>query len=471
MNTYFPVSPLLFNGFPFLFLFLPLSLVIFHRLESNKGRLILLLSANYAFYALWDWRFCLLLFFLSLISFLCARFISRLEESKSFLRRAIAFVPVFSVGLTWFFISFYNSALEFLGASFLPATFNLPYLEFITVLGFTSFSLINLGYVLDVYFRKTDAAADFITYACFASLFPCILGGPIIRYGRVKEDLTQLNSKKDESYKRLGWSFFVLGMIQKVLLADTLSVYLTGPLKNPGDLPVIWAWLSMLVFLYRTYFDLCGYFNMATGLAYLFGIKLPENFNSPLRAATIKEFFQRWNITLHDFWRDFIYIPLGGNRISEALTARNIIVTVLLGGLWQTGRITGLLCFLIVSSVLVIQNRFDKETVQRWAPAFQISTFLTLIAAAVLYRFASLYNAGKTFEAMFGLSGNAEPNIPGVLLLAIILLIAVCLSHFAPNSFQLSHQWKPPQAVTLSLLFLFCLFLIAGGHQSQFVFM
>lgn len=166
MNTYFPVSPLLFNGFPFLFLFLPLSLFVFSRLNSNSGRLFVLVLANYIFYALWDPRFCLLLFSLSLVSYWCAGFINRLEKKKKFLRRTLALAPVLLVLAIWFFLSCYNRIVEFLNLG------DFPFLEIVPVLGFFTYSLICIGYVLDVFYEKIKPAQNFISFACFASFFP-----------------------------------------------------------------------------------------------------------------------------------------------------------------------------------------------------------------------------------------------------------------------------------------------------------
>ena len=189
--------------------------------------------------------------------------------------------------------------------------------------------------IVDAYRRAIRPTRNLFEFSCYVSLFSQLVAGPIVRFRQIEPDLEQIDQASRPRQLQRGWSFFVIGMAKKVLLADSIAMIINPALANYDSLSASGAWLCILGYTYQLYFDFSGYSDMAVGLGHMFGLRLPQNFNSPYRAEDLTDFWRRWHISLSTVLRDHLYIPLGGGRASWFRTSVNVMITMLLGGLWH----------------------------------------------------------------------------------------------------------------------------------------
>jgi alginate O-acetyltransferase complex protein AlgI len=257
-------------------------------------------------------------------------------------------------------------------------------------------------------------------------------------------------------------------MIKKVLVADSIAAIINPALLHWNQVSTSGAWLSMLGYTYQLYFDFSGYSDMAVGLGLMFGLRLPQNFNSPYKAVDPSDFWRRWHISLSSVLRDYLYIPLGGSRKGELGTYRNLMITMLLGGLWHGANWT----FVIwggYHGILLSLSRAGSaklERIPRWLRAGV--TFVLVVVGWVLFRAESVAMASGLLHRLFLPTAGSLPI--GWPLLTVVVFIAAVLAHIGPNTFEISHEWGTAATVCLVLLFVACLGVIYGGQESPFLY-
>lgn len=326
---------MLFNSYQFIFCFFPLALLAFMALEHRPGRLqyLLLLAASIAFYAWWDIRFVPLLVGSFTFNYLGARALDASgHQWRWWLACIVISCNLLVLAIFKYFNFFAQSANAVLGSHFVLAKIILP-------LGISFFTFEQIGFIADVY-RGRARPGRFIDYAIFVSFFPRLVAGPILRYDEIA---SQISDDDGRSRDRLGdvavgLTIFFIGLVKKSLLADGIAPYASeifGTVSHGGHVDFLLSWGGVLSYSCQLYFDFSGYSDMAIGAARCFGIRLPMNFASPYKATSIIDFWRRWHITLSRFLRDYLYIPLGGNRRGPSRRYANLMVTMLLGGLWH----------------------------------------------------------------------------------------------------------------------------------------
>ncbi|HEX2033946.1 MAG TPA: MBOAT family O-acyltransferase, partial [Chloroflexota bacterium] len=353
---------------------------------------------------------------------------------------------------------------------------------------------------VDSYRRTIVPTRNFFEFSCYVSLFSQLVAGPIVRFRQIEEDLEHLDRSQRTSRLDLGWSFFAIGMVEKVLIADTIAAVIDPALNDHTKLSTVTAWLCLLGYTYQLYFDFSGYSNMAVGLGHLFGIRIPQNFNSPYKALNPSDFWRRWHISLSTCLRDYLYIPLGGNRGPRWKVYRNLFLTMLIGGLWHGANWT----FVIWGAYHGLLLMLYRATSRVWdrVPALltQAVTFLLVVIGWVFFRALDLEMATSLLRTMFtwqpGQPDGALPGLPGSYGLLATLVVAGLLAHVAPNAFQLLSaeraprtppgqdlpaapqpaplpprlRWGPAPALALTALFALCLLIIYGGNPSPFLY-
>ena len=313
---------------------------------------------------------------------------------------------------------------------------------------------------------------NFFEFSCYVSLFPQLVAGPIVRFRQIEADLEHIDRDDKQDWARLGWSFFVIGMIKKVLIADTLAAMIDPPLAAYGALSTGDAWLCVLGYTYQLYFDFSGYCDMAVGLGYLFGLRLPQNFNSPYKSTDIADFWRRWHISLSTCLRDYLYFPLGGNRGGTWGTYRNLMTTMLLGGLWHGANWTFVFWGGYHGLLLILHRAWGA----RWEVLPQAvrnaATMLLVIIGWVFFRSETFAMAVELFGKMFVPGGTYAglPTLPSSWSLAGVLLIAGGVAHLLPNTFELDHDWGPIASLGLACLFVLSLFVIYGARSTPFLY-
>ncbi|MEP6535111.1 MAG: MBOAT family protein, partial [Bryobacteraceae bacterium] len=316
---------MLFQTPQFLF-FLLLVLLLFYAVPFRVGRFVLL-AASYTFYMFWNAKFVLLLLLLTVVDFCAALLMPRK-------RRTLLAVGV-SANLAFLgFFKYYN----FFAAS-LAQLLHIPeqnvLLQIVLPVGISFHTFQSISYLVDVYRGEQEPVRNFVDYALFIAFFPQLVAGPIVRARYFFRDLYHWQPPSPDAFSR-GCFLILLGMLKKVVLADRFGAvansYFGDIAAHPGALA---AWSGALAFAFQIFFDFSAYTDIAIGCAALFGFHFPENFNDPYFATSITDFWRRWHMSLSSWLRDYLYIPLGGNRHGDWATYRNIMITMLLGGLWH----------------------------------------------------------------------------------------------------------------------------------------
>jgi alginate O-acetyltransferase complex protein AlgI len=323
---------MIFSSYEFLFLFLPVVLALYYLLPGRQ-RIFFLTLASYFFYGWWDFRFCGLMLISTLIDYLAGLGISRAETLAG--RKKWMVVSVISnLSLLGFFKYFdmFATTLNFGLSSVLNPSFSIPNLHLVLPVGISFYTFQSMSYAIDLYRGHARPTRSFMDFACYVSLFPQLVAGPIVRYHELAAQLVE--RKHTVAKVARGVAIFIVGLAKKILVADgvaSLTVLAFGePAPSLGQ-----AWLGVLAYAMQIYFDFSGYSDMAIGLGLMLGFQFPINFNSPYQAVSITDFWRRWHISLSNWLRDYLYIPLGGNRLGARRTYINLALVMLLGGLWH----------------------------------------------------------------------------------------------------------------------------------------
>lgn len=322
---------MLFNS-PAFALFLPVMLVAYWSLRGT-GRRWSLLIGSYFFYSWWDWRFCSLLALSTLVDYFCAQGIDRTSErarKKSFLLLSIG--TNLGVLATFKYFNFFRDSAETLLSTFGIAN-DLPMLNVVLPMGISFYTFQTMSYTIDVY-RGAKAERSLLNFAVFVCCFPQLVAGPIVRS---KTLLPQLRKRQTFAQADFSTGVFRLfrGLFKKMVVADTLALYVDMVFADPAGYTGISAWIALYAYAFQIYMDFSGYTDCAIGIGHLLGLRFPENFNSPYLSASPSEFWKRWHMTLSTWLRDYLYIPLGGSRFGRWFTLRNLLITMALGGLWH----------------------------------------------------------------------------------------------------------------------------------------
>lgn len=453
---------MLFNSHLFIFAFLPVTWAGFYFLARTGSRGPWLAAgwlalASLFFYGYWNPHYLWLLGISILFNYLIGLSIARqaAQKKKHFL---------LVLGLTGNLaaLAYYKYANFFvINLNSLPGI-NLEWAEVILPIGISFFTFTQIAFLVDVY-KGLASEYRFVHYALFVTYFPHLIAGPILHH---KEMMPQFSNpatyRIDTAMLATGISWFTIGLAKKVLLADNLAGFV-DPIFNAADggmaLSFYQAWGGATAYSLQLYFDFSGYSDMAIGLSILFGVKLPLNFNSPYKAASMIEFWRRWHMTLSRFLRDYLYIPLGGNRKGSGRRHANLFITMLLGGLWHGAGWTYVIWGAMHGTFLIINHAWRKliagtpvaDGYARYPTGFQaggtLLTYLAVVLAWAVFRSPTLDGAQTMLSAMLGMQGFSGESPDNKLITYLAVGLAICW--FLPNTQELIEQrnrrlqWKP----------------------------
>jgi alginate O-acetyltransferase complex protein AlgI len=460
---------MLFNSIPFLFIFLPAAYIGFWQLKEKDHRFVWLTLTGYIFYGMWNYKFCVLMAISTLVSYFAGLGLLRWQNPR--IRNVCLVVPItIDLLLLGFFkyLNFVVGAVTHL-SGWLNAPVHLSTLDIVLPVGISFYTFHTITYVVDSYRRVINPTKSIFEFSCYVSLFSQLVAGPIVRFRQIETDLENLESADRKRWLNRGWSFFAIGMMKKVLIADTIAAIINPALKEYSRLSTYGAWLCVFGYAYQLYFDFSGYSDMAVGLGYLFGIRLPQNFNSPYKAASITELWHRWHISLSTCLRDYLYIPLGGSRGPRWRPYRNVMITMLLGGLWHGASWT----FVFFGAYHGLLLCLHKAYAEFWGrlPNFaqRVGTFFLFLFGLTLFRSDSFAMASSIFVTMFSWHPVTVAVSGGYVLMAV-LAIAACIAHRAPNTFEIKHEWQPWTVAAFAAGYVACLLVIAGGSPAPFLY-
>lgn len=409
---------MLFNSYLFILVFLPLTFWGFFALGRVQKSLAItwLIMASLFFYAWWSPKYLFLILGSMVVNYWVGHRIqhqtAKSQKAKTWLMGGI----VFNLALIVFY-KYTNLIISAINWSCQQAY---PELEIALPLAISFFTFQQIAYLVDIYQNKTQTAA-WLQYLLFITFFPQLIAGPIVHHremiGQFKQDkFFHLKTKN----VAIGLTIFFIGLFKKVGIADQIAPIANNVfhLAQMKEFPTFWeAWGGALTYTFQLYFDFSGYSDMAIGLARLFNISLPTNFNSPYRAANIIDFWRRWHITLSTFLRDYLYIPLGGNKNGFFKRHQNLMITMLLGGLWHGAHVNFLLWGGLHGIYLIINHLWQQMALRQKLThllAYKLSsrllTFIAVVVAWVLFRAPSIDCAMRMYQAMLGWNGIELPQ-------------------------------------------------------------
>ena len=461
---------MLFNSFVFLLLFLPVTYTVFWSLRSANARYVWLTLTGYVFYGWWDARFCLLMAFSTAVSFTAGLGFLRWNDPR---RRRLCLVLPITVDLSLLGFFKYANFVTDTGARLLslvgiPAA--PPHLNIILPIGISFYTFHTITYIVDSYRGVIRPTRNFFEFSSYVSLFSQLVAGPIVRFRQIEEDLENLGHANRRAWLGLGVSYFVTGLFEKVVIADSIAAFVNPALLQYSHLSTASSWLAMLGYTFQLYFDFSGYSSMAMGLGYMFGLRIPINFNSPYKALDPSDFWRRWHISLSSCLRDYLYIPLGGNRHGELGTYRNLMVTMLLGGLWHGAAWTFVVWGAYHGLLLALYRRLSGAWDMIPAAMRRVAMFLLAVIGWVLFRSTSFGMALHVLRAMFvPVVGVALGHVWPI---GAILAAAGWWAMIGPNTHDLhkTFHWTRRRALLLAAAFGICISLMAGGGSSPFLY-
>ena len=423
---------MVFSSYIFLFAFFPLFLVSYY-LIPERGRSALILVFSYAFYAWWRLDFLALLAGVTVVSYGFALAIEASTEDSQRKHLLIAGVGLNLAALAYF--KYANFGVDSLNALLQMAGISpIAWTAILLPIGLSFYIFHAISYLVDIYRREAPPARNLIDFAAFIALFPHLVAGPVLRYHLLAEQFRQ----REHSWERFsrGSLIFMFGFCKKVLIADTVAPLADAAfaVSQPGFAD---AWLGAVAYTIQLFFDFSGYTDMAIGLALMIGFVFPENFHDPYTATSITDFWKRWHMSLSNWLREYLYVPLGGNRKGELRTYINLFLTMLLGGLWHGANWTFVLWGAWHGGLLAIERYFGRNAQGKsWPVLLQVSrTMLFVIIGWVFFRAENIGAAGRMLAAMAGSNGwGMAPEFawrvtPDQLM---VLVLGIALVYLAP---------------------------------------
>ena len=465
---------MLFSSIPFLYYFLPLVLAVYF-LTPRAGKNAVLFLSSLLFYAWGEPKFCIFMLLSILQGYVFGRLIEKHAQNK---KRSKLFLTA-SVALSLALLAYCKYADFFLSSVNAVTGLSFKLLHVTLPIGISFYTFQILSYVVDVYRGSVPAQKSFLKLGTYIAMFPQLIAGPIVRYAEIAPQLDSRQTTLEDVSS--GACRFVIGLSKKVLLANVLYELITA-FQQSRDLSVLYFWLYAVSFALQLYFDFSGYSDMAIGLGRIFGFRFSENFNYPYISGSITEFWRRWHISLGSWFRDYVYIPLGGNRVSKAKWLRNILVVWMLTGLWHGASWNFVLWGLGFAVLLVAEKLVYGRLLQRTHVLKHVYTLLLVTLSFVLFNADSVSEAVSQLGAMFGAGGLPLVSTEGVYYLKSYAgtflfatigatpLVSNAISRFGKTRFGAQALTVLQPLVMLALLAACTAFLVDGSFNPFLYF-
>ena len=409
---------MLFSSLTFLLAFFPLVLVLYYVNNNRVYRNIILLISSLIFYSWGEPRTIIIMIITIIVNYVMAIMI---EENEKYRKLLFIVTCIFNIGILFFFKYFNFFVNDVLMLKNVTLNIILP-------IGISFYTFQILSYVIDVYKKEVVAQRSIINLGAYVTMFPQLIAGPIVRYQTIAKELTERKEHVDDITE--GLRRFIIGLGKKIIIANQMAiiadtVYITIPLH---DLNTMFAWIGTIAFALQIYYDFSGYSDMAIGLGKMFGFHFVENFNYPYIATSITDFWRRWHISLSSWFRDYVYIPLGGSRCSKARWMLNIMIVWSLTGLWHGASYNFILWGLYYGVLLMMEKLFFKKYLDKLRGINYIITMLIVLVGWVFFNSSSVDQIIYMIRNLFGFNGSFSLillNNQGILYLLPYMLIAI----------------------------------------------
>ena len=470
---------MVFSSHIFIFYFLALILGAYYFSPGRLKHLVLTLG-SYLFYAWWNPWFVLLMIASTVIDFLCGKIIFNSTPEKPQRKIGLLISIAANLSILGFFKygNFFAENVSILARSIglgeiaLPEFFN----KIILPIGISFYTFQSMSYTIDIYRKKALPAENFLTFACYVSMFPQLVAGPIVRYSDIAKQLKhRIHSAGSFIY---GFTRFNYGFAKKILLANPVGEIADVCFSaGQSSLSTPSAWIGVICYAFQIYFDFSAYSDMAIGLGRMFGFTFRENFDSPYKSGSITEFWRRWHISLSSFLKDYLYIPLGGNRKGTSRTYINLIIVMFLGGLWHGAQWTFVIWGLIHGSILVIERISRRSKLGEKLPRSMkvLLTFIIILITWVFFRAENINIALNYLSKMFGVGESGQSA--GILLgqvtrpMACFMMFISCFAIFImPNTGNYLKKLTKLKVVLGLLLFVFSISVMFAQDFNPFLY-
>lgn len=417
---------MVFSSIAFLYIFLPIMLLIYFIVPSKFKNAVMIL-ASLIFFAWGEIKYIFIMLILAVMDFVCGRNIDKNIGNKKKMRLYL----YIDVGVNLFILFFFKYS-DFIIANINNITgFNIPLLNIPLPIGVSFNTFQSLSYIIDVYRGTVKCEKSFYNYLAYTTLFPQIIAGPIVRYETVDEELEVKNISMDNFTK--GMKRFIIGLGKKVLIANNVgSLWNLIETGAYYEMSPLLAWTGIVAFALQIYFDFSGYSDMAIGLANIFGMDFDENFNYPYISKSITEFWRRWHMTLSSWFKDYIYIPLGGNRKGFLKQMRNILVVWFLTGAWHGASWNFILWGVYFGVILIFEKLFLLKFLEKLPKiARHMYAVFLILFSWVIFAFEDLSKVGMYFSSLFNLNRNKFFDLEGMYYFnnyAVIIFIGIVMS-------------------------------------------
>ncbi|MEI3388787.1 MAG: MBOAT family O-acyltransferase [Lachnospiraceae bacterium] len=465
---------MLFSSIVFLFTFLPVVLILYYLLPVRFRNVILLL-ASLVFYA-WGEPVYLFLMLLSILfNYFSGLDIARNLQDKRAAKRSLVFNLIINLAVLGFF-KYEGFVLDTLNG-ILPVHISYHALPLPIGISFYTFQI--LSYIIDVYRGNVKVQTNLPNFALYVTMFPQLIAGPIVQYADVDEQL----ASREVSWTKFGEGsmYFIRGLAKKVLLANTSGMIFTevsGLAK--GNVAVMTAWLGAFAYMFQIYFDFSGYSDMAIGLGKMFGFEFNMNFNYPYVSKSITEFWRRWHISLSSWFRDYVYIPLGGNRVSKIKHIRNLLIVWFLTGLWHGAAWNFVAWGLYYGVILIIEKYLLSPVLDRLPDVVRhIYSIVLVVIGWVLFFSSSFGQAAAYIRVMFGAGAHGFADRESMYLLTsnlilwlILIFGSTPLVHFRYEHMLRSKKWNTTiiNSVVYAALFIVCIAYLVTETYNPFLY-
>ncbi len=466
---------MVFSSTLFLFLFLP-AVVAVHTVLPRRLRNAWLLLASLFFYAWGGVGYIIILFVITALDYAAGLILPRLEEKRALgaKKAFLAAVVVCNIGT----LAFFKLADLLLGTANALFSADLPILGLALPIGISFYTFQALSYVIDVYRGKVAPGRNIIDFFTFVTLFPQLIAGPIVRYTDIERELA--DRRVTSSAFASGVSRFAIGLGKKVLLANTMGEIFRS--ASSGELTMLLAWCASLAYMFQIYFDFSGYSDMAIGLGRMLGFRFPENFRYPYEADSITDFWRRWHITLSSWFREYLYIPLGGNRRGLLRQILNLLIVWACTGLWHGGAWNFLFWGLYFFVVLVLEKLFLLRVLEKLPMLVRrIYSLLLVFFSWVLFAWDDTGKLFSMIRALFGVGVPLSSDKSVFVLLGAASLFIICAvfsTHIPASIWRWGERKLGGEsahvicraAVAFSIIFLSTAFLVGGSYNPFLYF-
>ncbi len=451
----------------FLFLFLPAVLVLNYIIPKKyiAAKNVVLLIASLFFYAWGEPKNVLLMLLSIAVNYVCGLLLGRFDSDEKKRKVVLWASVVFNLGLLFFFKYF-----NFVTGGIFPAI-KLP-------IGISFFTFQIMSYTIDVYRRSVEPQKSLLKLALYISLFPQLIAGPIVRYIDVEKQLTYRECTAEKTAR--GMIRFSMGLAKKVIVSNTVAAICDGIFGSTNTVPAFTAWVGVICYAIQIYFDFSGYSDMAIGMGHMLGFDFLENFNYPYVSCSVQEFWRRWHISLSSWFRDYLYIPLGGNRRGKVRTYINLIIVFACTGLWHGASFSFIVWGLWHGLFLVIERLGFKKALDK-LPKFigWIYTMLVVLVGWVFFRADTLSAAMKYLGEMFSFSGgvaNGMAQFDNLSFIITVIAIVLCtpVYQFLKGKLEKTEFGKKAAfvigAVLATGLFILSVIFLTGSGYNPFIY-